>query len=194
VIVTISGYPGSGKSTLAKAIAEELGYRRHNAGELIRQISKEKGLNLIETHREMEKDLNIDRELDKRTKELGEKEDNFVMEGRLAWYFIPQSIKIFVKIDLDEAAKRVFEDTKAGKEERAQESENVTHEQTIENMRQRMESNKMRYEKLYKVNYLNEENYDIVADTTKAGMEETKEKVLNQIKQYLSKEKQPKVI
>ena len=182
MIITITGYPGSGKSTLGKGIAKALGLKHYSAGDLLREIAKEKGLGLMQIQHEMEKDRSIDDELDKRTTELGKKEDNFVIDGRVAWHFVPNSIKIFVKIDLEKAAERVFRDSQQGKNERQEETGNASIEETAKNMKQRMEMNKERYKKLYKVDYLDEKNYNIVVDTTENSIDTTRERVLEQIK------------
>ena len=182
MIITITGYPGSGKSTLGKGIAKALGLKHYSAGDLLREIAKEKGLDLMQIQHEMEKDRNIDDELDKRTTELGKKEDDFVIDGRVAWHFVPKSIKIFVKIDLEKAAERVFRDSQQKKNERSEETGNTSVEETAKNMKQRMEMNKERYKKLYNVDYLNEKNYDIVVDTSENSIEVTREQVLEQIK------------
>ena len=183
MILTISGLSGSGKSTLAKNLAKELGLKHYSAGGLLREISEKRGLTLMQLHDLMEKDKSIDLELDKKTAELGKKEDNFVIDGRVAWHFIPNSVKIFVKIDLRTAAERIFEDIKKGKEERQHEQEHKSLEQTMEKMKQRNEMNGRRYEKLYGINYLDEKNYDLVLDTTKASREETLERALEKIRE-----------
>ncbi len=183
MIITITGFPGSGKSTLGKGIAKELGLKHYSAGMFWRQIGKERGMSLMQVQEAAKKDRAIDDEIDRRTKELGEKEDNFVIDGRVAWHFIPNSIKIFVKVDLEKAAERVFRDTKAGKGERTGE-EHASIEETVQNMRKRMQMNKERYMKLYGIDYLDESNYDIIVDTTDCSIPETREKVLKKVKQY----------
>lgn len=186
--ITITGFPGSGKSTLGKGIAKALDLKHYSAGDFLREIAKEKGLTLMQLQEEMKNDSSVDDELDRRNKELGETQDNFVVDGRMAWHFIPDSIKIFVKINLDIAAERVFKDIKECRGERHQELENKSVEETRKNMEKRMNMNKERYNKLYRLNYLDEGNYDIVVDTGNSGISETRERVLKQIKQYLNKE------
>ena len=187
MIITITGFPGSGKSTLGKGIAKELGLKHYSAGDLQRAIAKEKGITVMELHELIKKDNSVDLALDKRNKELGEEQDDFVIDGRLAWHFIPKSIKIFVKIDLEKAAERVYRDMCEGREERQGECENKSLEKTLENMRKRMEMNQKRYRELYKLDYLDEKNYDIVVDTTNSDIPETRERVLQEIRKLAKK-------
>jgi cytidylate kinase len=183
MIITITGYPGSGKSTLGKGIAKALGLKHYSAGDFLREIAKERGMSLLQILHAMEKDRSIDDEIDRRSELLGKKEGNFVIDGRMAWHFIPNSTKIFVKIDLKAAAKRIYEDTCAGKKERCGEGENKSLEETEKNMRERLELNRNAYKRLYKVDYLDEKNYDIVIDTTQSGIEETRETALKKIRE-----------
>jgi cytidylate kinase len=172
LIVTISGLPGSGKSTLAKGLAKCLGFRHHSAGEFMRQIAAERKTSILELSKIAEKDGSIDREIDNRTKKLAAGEDNFVMDSRMAWYFIPKSVKLFVEVDLGKAAERIFKDM------RADEKENTSVEKTLENLKRRVESERARYMKLYGVDYLDRKNYDLVLDSTRMNKQETLERAL----------------
>ncbi len=184
MIITITGYPGSGKSTLGKGIAKSLGLKHYSAGDFLREIAKERGMSLLQILRKMQEDESIDHEIDKRNQKLGQEEDNFVIDGRMAWHFIPKSVKIFVKIDLNEAAKRIYADCLAGKKERQNEKENLSLQKTVKNLEERLKLNQEAYKSLYGVDYLDEKNYDIVVDTSKTGIEETRAKVLEKIKGF----------
>ena len=180
MIVTVSGLPGSGKSTLAKSLAKSLGFRHYSSGDFWRQIAKEKGISILELNKLAEKNPALDRELDNRTVRLAEKEDNFVIDSRMAWHFIPKSVKIFAHVDLKEAARRVFMDKR-------QEKENTSIEETLKSMEKRTESERERYKKLYGADYTDRKNYDLVIDTTKTSPEQALEKALEFVKQYLKK-------
>lgn len=187
MIITISGLPGSGKSTLAKNLAKELRLRHYGAGDLLREIAREKGMTLLQIHEKMVRDREFDDLLDQRTERFGKEKNDFVIDGRVAWHFIPKSIKIFVTIDLRTAAERVFKDM------RSDEKENNSAEQTMRNMRRRTEMNRVRYKKLYGIDYLDKKNYDIIIDTTKIGIKEMTEKALKEItKAVLKREKDKK--
>jgi len=175
MIITITGYPGSGKSTLGKGIAKALGLKHYSAGDFWREIAKEKGLTPTELNRLAEKDKSIDRMVDERTVQLAKKERDFVMDSRLAWHFIPNSLKIFVKVDLKKAAARVFKDM------RQDEKEHSSLQKTFENLVKRKSLEVERWKTVYDLDYLDEKNYDIVVDTSGSGIEETREKVLKEI-------------
>lgn len=187
MIVSITGYNGSGKSTLAKGIAKALGLKYYSGGQLLRMVAKEKGLSLMGLHERMEADESLDRMLDEQNKKLGRERDDFVIDSRLAWHFIPKSIKIFVKIDQRKAAERVFGDIKHCRSERNGESESKSVKETLSCLKKRMAMNRARYKRLYNVDYLDEKNYDIVVDTTKTSIEETRKKVLEKIRKMRGK-------
>ena len=51
-------------------------------------------------------DAAIDRAIDERSRRLGEERDGLVIDARLAWYFVPHSIKVFLDVTLEVAAGR----------------------------------------------------------------------------------------
>ncbi|MEI6731618.1 MAG: nucleoside monophosphate kinase [archaeon] len=170
MIVTIAGDPGAGKSTIAKAIAEKYGLKRYSAGDLMRQIAQEKGISLMELMNLAEKDASIDRAVDKKTIMLGKKEDNFILDSRIGFHFIPESIKVFVKVDPDKSAERVLADICKGG--RTGEKENKTLQQVKKSLIARQKSESLRYKKYYGINNLAVTNYDLIIDTSDLSMDE----------------------
>ena len=150
MIITISGTAGSGKSTVAKLVAEKLDLKHYSTGDFMRQIAKERNLSLEDLNRIAEGDRSIDTALDKRQQELGKNEDNFIIDGRLSFLFIPNSIKIFLDADIKTRAERIWKDIKIRglrKEERAD-----TLREIIDEVRKREASEVKRYEKYYQIN------------------------------------------
>ena len=182
MIITISGAPGSGKSTVAKLVARKLGYKHYSAGDFMREIAEKRGLSLLELGKIAEKDRSIDQELDSRTITIGSKEDDFVMDSRLAYHFIPDSFKIFLEVDEKEAARRIFGDVKKKKTGRAVEKESTTLAATLAAIRKRKKSEEQRYEEYYRLNPYDKKQYDFVVDTTKTTPEQAVEKVIEAVK------------
>ncbi|MBI2580932.1 nucleoside monophosphate kinase [Candidatus Woesearchaeota archaeon] len=182
MIITISGVPGSGKSTVAKLVAKKLGFRHNSAGDFMREIAEKRGVSLLELGRIAEKDRSIDRELDRRTIQLGKNEDNFVIDSRLAYHFIPQSFRVFLMVEEGAAAKRVFSDIKSKKTGRKVEKESTTPEATLAAIKKRRKSEELRYRKYYGLNPYDEKQYDLVIDTTKSNPEEIAKKIVEAVK------------
>jgi CMP/dCMP kinase len=176
MIITISGNPGSGKSTVAKMLAKALTLRFYSVGDLMSEIAKKRNVSLLEISALAEKSKEIDTELDTMQINLGKK-DNFVIDSRLGFHFLPESKKVFLDVSPKEGAKRIFQ-TK-----REDEKENTTLLQTEKNIRQRMDSEKKRYKVYYGIDdYTASSNYDIVIDTTGISPEQ----VVQQIREKLN--------
>ena len=97
--ITVTGYPGSGNSTVAKLLAEKLGYKHYSAGDFRRQLAKDRGMTLHELNKIGETESWTDIEADKISEKIGQEENNFVMDAKIGFHFIPQSIKVFLKAD-----------------------------------------------------------------------------------------------
>jgi len=158
--ITISGVPGSGKSTIAKKLVEKLGLRHFSVGEFQRGLAKDMNLTITELAKVAETDPEIDNKTDRWAEAIGEADDNFIMDSRIAFNFIPDSIKIFLDVTEDEAAKRVFHET------RKEEKENTSQGKTYEALKARKDAEMKRYKKYYNIDYTNPDNYDLVVDTT----------------------------
>ena len=176
MIITISGTPGSGKSTVAKAVAKALGFKHYSAGDFMREMAAERGITLAELQQQAEAEIETDREIDARTKKLAQAEDNFVIDSRLGFHFIPNAVKIFLKVDLKVAAERLFNDIKEGK--RVSEKKYDSAEGVLEGIKRRMQSEIDRYQHYYGINHFDEKHYNFVLDTTHLKKEQVLEKVL----------------
>ncbi len=159
MIVTISGQAGSGKSTVARLLARRLGFKHYSMGDLRRKMAEEKGISLSELNSLGERDGSTDRGPDDYQKELGRKEDKFVIDGRLSFHFIPHSVKVYLDARLDVRAKRVFKD------ERGSEKFQDLDEAKL-GLVEREKSDSMRYLKYYGIDCFDRRHYDLVIDTS----------------------------
>lgn len=162
MIITISGVPGSGKTSVGKIIAERLGWPFYSVGGLRGKMAMDKGLTLDELNTLGETDKTTDTIVDDYQKELGSKEDNFVIEGRLSWHFIPKSFKVFLDCQPAEAARRIL----ASKNERPDEKLATDLIEVQRVLVARLASDMRRYQKIYGIDYLDKSHYDLVLDTT----------------------------
>jgi predicted cytidylate kinase len=163
MIITLAGHHGAGKSTLGKRLAAEFGLDRFSSGDFMREMAAERGISLLDLGRDAEHDGGaVDREIDERQVRIGKERDNFIIDGRLAFHFIPHSVKIFLAVDPLEAARRIFEDaSRTGLVE-----SHTSIEHAAENIQIRRKSEDDRYAKYYGLHIYDFSLYDLVIDTT----------------------------
>ena len=97
------------------------------------------------------------------------------------WYAVPQSFKVYLKVDIDIATKRVYEDEARRDSERKFD----TLEEQKNDIIKRYELENERYFELYGVKKEDENNYDFVLDTSKLTPEEVADKIETEYKKWL---------
>jgi len=160
MIITISGKQGAGKTTLAEKLAEQLNYKIISIGNLRGEIAKEKGMTIDELNELGKKEDWVHKEADKKTIEVGEKEDDFIIEGWIAYHFIPNSKKVFLEIDENVGAKRIFEN------QRLDEKPCKNLKEMKNQLKERLKITNNQFKKYYGINFLDKSNYDMIIDTT----------------------------
>lgn len=162
MIISIGGDLGSGKSTLAKQLAEALGWKRYSMGQLHRDMATSRGITLAEHNKMAENDHKIDLEVDQYQRKLGETEDNFIIEGRTSWHFIPHSFKLYIKVDDIVGANRVLLANREGEDK-----DMNTVEKVLDSLKNRKYNERKRYLEFFGIDVYDLKNYDYVLDTTK---------------------------
>lgn len=183
MIITITGDSGSGKSTMGQKLEKELGFKRYYIGQIRRDAAKEKGMTLEEYNIYGETHPETDLEVDEYQKNLGQTEDNFIIEGRTSWFLIPQSLKIYIKVDPREGARRIFSDLQ--EENVRNEGKNLDSvEDVLKSNKERAKSDDLRYKKYYQKDCFDEKNFDFVIDSTDLTPEEVLDQIMTFIKAH----------
>ncbi len=167
-VVIVSGFAGAGKSTLAKKIAEKYKLRYLSSGDLFRKIAAEHNIvvdkhsykKFIEAHRKIKKIPEIDLKVDELQRKEAEK-GNIVIDSWLGGFIIPEGIKIYLKVDLEEAARRISK------------RDGISQEEARKRILERYKENKERFLKLYNINIDDLSPFHLVLDTTFLDKEET---------------------
>ncbi len=177
MIITISGKPGSGKSTVGKILANEMGYNFYSVGDLRGKMAMDKGMTIDELNELGKTEAWTDREADEYQTKLGKEEDNFVIDSRLGWYFIPHSIKIFIDVKSYAGTERIF------KNQRPDEKKQDSVEKLEKMLEERMKSDSARYIKYYGVDYQDKKNYDLIVDSSELKPKQVAKKILDYVKE-----------
>ena len=160
-IITLGGMPGSGKSSTGRRLAELLGYKRLSSGDFFREMAHKRGISVEEINKAAETDVSFDHATDAWIRAQGESQD-FVINSRTAFHWIPNAFKVFLKLDPHVAAQRTFVHIqKEGRVGQIAVSADEVYEKTVA----RIESERRRYPTLYGLNYTDESQYDLVVDT-----------------------------
>lgn len=188
MIITLSGTPGSGKSTVAEILAQKLKAGRIAVGQVRRELAKQKKMTLPElneyakTHPET--DVDVDKEAAREARVLEKKKKIVIVEGRVQYHFLPESLKIYLKVDPEVGAKRIWKDLRdAEKKKKRNEGHFPTFAELKREIIRRPQEDAQRYKKYYGIDHRNESQYDLVIDTTKLNPAEVVEKILSYLLQ-----------
>lgn len=166
MIISLNGKPGSGKSTVATRLAAALGYERIYIGGMRREMARRKGMTLQEFNAWSESHPEGDTEFDEYLTELGKTKDDFIIESRTAFHFIPHAIKIFLDVSVEVGSQRIWDAIRQGAQDR-NEGVNLTDYVAVENaVRARLASDQLRYQKYYHLDIFSPAHYDLFLDTT----------------------------
>jgi CMP/dCMP kinase len=161
-IITVAGSPGSGKSSTAKALGSALGFRHFSSGDLFRRLAAERGLSIEAMNISAEAQRDIDLKVDNLLQEMYRTEDRLVIDSRMAWRWMPGSFKVFLVLDPDTAAQRVFNNLRA---EGRQSEDAASVQDARRSIDRRFASEQRRYQALYGVNPTDPLNFDLVVNT-----------------------------
>ena len=180
-IISIAGELASGKGAVSSILIEKLNYGIYRNGEYFRKLAKEHNMDVTTFNMYVDKHPEIDIQIEKSAAEYAKTHTKFIIDARLGWYAVPESFKIYLTVDIDEAARRAFNDAKR------KETENFNSiEEQKQDLVKRYTLENERYFKLYNVRKEDLSNYDLVLDTTNNTPEEIANKIIDEYKKWLN--------
>jgi cytidylate kinase len=157
MLVTISGPAGSGKSTAAAALAEALEYDHVSGGDIFRDLADDRGITPLQLNELAEEDDRIDRDLDRRLRDIAETREDVVLESRLAGWMAGEhaDFRIWLDAPLSVRAERIAD--REGK------SVDLARTET----RERSASEARRYREYYDIDIEELTIYDLAVNTAR---------------------------
>lgn len=161
--ITLTGNLGSGKSTVSKILEAKYGLEIFSTGKVIRSIADDLGISVLEMNELMTKDPQYDHMIDDKTAAISrENPDKAILfDSRLAWHFVAKSFKVFLSVDLGEAARRVYADASRGEVETYKDEADARAQ-----LFARAANEDKRYEELYGIHYFDFNNYNLILDSS----------------------------
>ncbi|WP_311171880.1 (d)CMP kinase [Halobellus ordinarius] len=157
MLLTVSGPPGAGKSTTVTALAETFDLEHVSGGDIFRELAAERGMTAVEFNRLAEDDDQIDRDLDRRLREVALERDDVLLESRLAGWLAGDAadLRLWLDAPIEVRAARI-----AGREEKSAET-------ALDETRAREESEALRYQEYYGIDISDLSIYDVVLNTAR---------------------------
>ena len=179
-IISLGGELASGKGTVSKILMKDLNFGVYKNGDYFRKLAKDMGMDVTTFNIYVKEHPEIDRKIEYSATEYAKENDNFIIDARLGWYAVPESFKVYLKVNIDEAARRALNDLNR------KDSENFTtfKDQKADIMKRYQLENE-RYFNLYGVRKEDESNYDLVIDTTNLTPDEVAEKIKEEYFKWL---------
>ncbi len=165
-IITISGKPGSGKSSTADRVAELLQYTRHSSGDMVRRVLAKEGMSLEEYNRRAIDEHDLDDKVDEELRTLRNAKD-VVIDSRLGFYWIPESFKVYLDLDLEIATARIFKDAVNNKKRSEAGEGGSSLPDIARKVRERMQDEQGRFRSLYGIDPYSTKHFDLVIDTSR---------------------------
>lgn len=172
MIITITGKPCCGKSTMAEIFCSKYNFDRVYAGAIFKEEAKKLGLSATELSLGQQH-FDIDYRVDEYLKSLYETRfnDNLLVESRTSWSFMPKAFNVFINVDDDTMAERLFNSDRTGKESV------VSLEEAKKECLTRYNADIAKYKKIYNIDCDNMDNYSFVIDNSHLTPEETADKI-----------------
>lgn len=185
-IITISGKPGSGKSSTADKVAELLGYTRHSSGEMVRRALKRNHMTLEQYNELAASEHDLDAQIDEELRKLRDQND-IVVDSRLGFYWLPESFKVYLDLNLDVATARIYKDIVTNAR-RSGEGGDQSLPSVAQSVKERMENERSRFQSMYSVDPYNPKNFDLIIDTSRHTPQSVALTVFDAYKEWLQSE------
>ena len=171
--ISLTGDLGSGKSSVAKILCDKLNYKFISTGVIHRQLGLEKGMNTLEFNKYINDNTEIDHYIDQHLKDINESNESYILDSRLAWFFVNKSFKVYLIAFKQIAAQRIVSDKNRIGEPNVKDVEikiiETEKRRTIENLR---------FEKNYGAKCNNLTHFDLIIDTSFVSTEEVAQMIL----------------
>lgn len=172
--ITITGDLGSGKSAVSRILCEKTGFAYLSTGQIQRRLAAKMGIDTLALNRLADTDPEIDRQIDSVFIGLRDDPGGYVIDSRLAWFFLPQSFKVYLSVPVEIAAARILADPNRNSEQYGDIQE------AIAKILARKQSENQRFLLKYDADCGNMDNFDLRIDTSDKTPEQVADLILRE--------------
>ena len=107
-IISLGGELASGKGVTSKILMQRLNYSIYRNGDYFRKLAKDMNMDVTTFNVYVKDHPEIDRQIENSAAEYAKEHNDFIIDARLGWYAVPESFKVYLKVDINKAAERAF--------------------------------------------------------------------------------------
>jgi CMP/dCMP kinase len=176
--ISITGDLGSGKSVVGRILAQKLNIPTLSTGAIQRKIAERLEMTTLQLNQYTDTHPEIDDEIDDVFKSMNTNPDSYLLDSRLAWFFIPDSFKVYLQVSVAVAAERIMND-------KGRKSEGYASvQEAISDLTARKASENQRFLRVYGADCGNLKNFDLVINTQNVSPEKVAEMIIHQFQKY----------
>ena len=175
-VITVSGPHGTGKSTYARVLAEELRLRYVCAGELFRDLARERGMSLESFSKYAASNPDVDHLIDERTREEAKK-GGVVIDAQLAAWIVKDEADVKLLLLASDLVRF----------NRIAQRDHVSFEFAKNETLAREENQRIRYKKYYGIDVSDLSIYNLRIDTGLHSIEYTRKSIVDAVRSLLKK-------
>jgi cytidylate kinase len=180
--ISITGDLGSGKSAVGKILTEVLSIPVISTGLIQREIAARLQMTTLELNHHADTHPEIDEEIDSTFRNLQHNPNPYLLDSRLAWFFIPASFKVYLHVEPRTAAMRVMNDTTRKREQY------LSLDAAVQDLIARKKSENHRFLKTYNADCTNMQNFNLVIFTDNVSPEVVAQKIVSEFEKYKQSE------
>jgi cytidylate kinase len=111
-----------------------------------------------------------------------------VVDSRLGFYWIPESFKVYLDLNLDLATARIFKDTVNNNMRSSVGTSSTSLDAVSIQVRERMLDEQSRFKRMYSIDPYNTSHFDFVIDTSRQNPQSVAIAVFDAYKKWLNTE------
>lgn len=180
--ISITGDLGSGKSVVGKILAEKLQIPTLSTGTIQRKIAERLGMSTLALNQYTDSHPEIDDEIDSVFKSMNTNPQSYLLDSRLAWFFIPDSFKVYLQVDVRVAAERIVNDKNRKREDY------TSIDIAVADLKARKESENKRFLRVYGADCSSLKNFDLVINTQGVSPESVAQIIITEFEKYQKNE------
>lgn len=154
---------------------------------MVRRILAQDGMTLSQYNTKADDDHTLDEKVDAALRALREQSD-IVIDSRLGFYWLPESFKVYLDLDLEVATARIYKDA-IDNDLRQRSGEGAASlVEVARQVRDRMNNERSRFRSLYGVDPFNPEHFDLIIDTSRHSPQTVALTIFDSYRKWLNTE------